>query len=150
MSTAIPDDASPRSPRRHRWAWLVVTAISVGLVACAGHDHGRDHDRALRHLSQRLELSDDQRAQLSPLLQSWSEQRDHHRAVRALLGRELGKDRFDAEAVHTRLTEETAAWLTDTRPLLDELARFHASLDAEQRQALTEELARERHQGRYR
>lgn len=125
-----------------------ITAIAIvsGTAAMAAGGHGRMGERMIGKLTSRLELNDQQVADLQSLQLEISETRE---LMRADLGEDgetlkslIGAESFDQGAALEMITARTTALQSQGPELVAATAQFLDGLDADQKQELNELMDR--------
>ncbi|HTN30366.1 MAG TPA: Spy/CpxP family protein refolding chaperone [Pseudomonas sp.] len=127
-----------------------------GLTACGTHGPGHwnaersaeRHAKMIERISDKLELSAEQRLKLDALSDELSAQRKAIRGEGAGMQAEfatlIATERFDRDKAQAMLTQRTEALQTQGPRVLSALADFYDSLTAEQQQQVRERLERRR------
>ena len=143
-----------------KWTLLVaaVAVVGAGLVA-SGHQRGLQRTaverpgqagltmRGLDSVLDELEATEEQRAQLQTLIDEWNpvvtELADGAQRARKLLREQFEAEQPDTASLHAVVDEQAGAVRRAGHGLIDDIVALHATLTAEQREAVNAHWAQD-------
>ena len=134
--------------RKTKWHKFVILLLIAGVFAFAGcsrhherHSGGHKSERVLSYVSDELDLSDSQRAQLKETVSSMEQSREemhNDSSLKEAFIKELSKERLDT----ARLDSLVMGHMDKIEDLLkghvSDIVELHASLTTEQRERLVD------------
>jgi hypothetical protein len=124
---------------------IALIFLSTALMAgCTHRTHRWGHEKAAGHITKALSLNEDQKAELDVLMKQIKSSRlelcSSRRVIDAEFKKQLQNDSLNAEGLNSLIAEELGRVEASVGSIVVQVADFHSTLTADQKEKLLDHL----------